>query len=99
MAKLAEFVIPTALRRHPKAGTMQKLLAQIMKFGVVGVIATVIDFGIMNLLHYGLGLNILIANTYLDGSYSVISPNISLDAQVMQKMFKQSPFPCGVPSH
>lgn len=42
---------------------MQKLLAQIMKFGVVGVVATVIDFGIMNLLHYGLGLNILIANT------------------------------------
>ena len=42
---------------------MQKLLAQIMKFGVVGVIATVIDYGIMNLLHYGLGLNILIANT------------------------------------
>ena len=29
---------------------MQKLLAQIMKFGVVGVVATVIDFGIMNLL-------------------------------------------------
>ena len=54
---------PTASPRHPKAGTMQKLLAQIMKFGVVGVIATVIDFGIMNLLHYGLGLNILIANT------------------------------------
>ena len=46
-----------------KAGTMQKLLAQIMKFGVVGVVATVIDFGIMNLLHYGLGFNILIANT------------------------------------
>lgn len=34
---------------------MQKLLAQIMKFGVVGVVATVIDFGIMNLLHYGRG--------------------------------------------
>ena len=47
----AKFVIPTAPRRHS------------MKFGVVGVIATVIDFGIMNLLHYGLGLNILIANT------------------------------------
>ena len=63
MAKLAEFVIPAALRRQLKAGTMQKLLAQIMKFGIVGVIATVIDFGIMNLLHYGLGLNILFANT------------------------------------
>ena len=42
---------------------MGKLLAQIMKFGVVGVIATVIDFGVMNLLHYGLHLDILIANT------------------------------------
>ena len=42
---------------------MGKLLAQIMKFGIVGVVATVIDFGVMNLLHYGLHLNILIANT------------------------------------
>ena len=33
------------------------------QFGVVGVIATVIDFGVMNLLHYGLHLDILIANT------------------------------------
>lgn len=42
---------------------MGKLVAQIMKFGVVGVIATVIDFGVMNILYYGLGLGILIANT------------------------------------
>lgn len=42
---------------------MGKLVAQIMKFGVVGVIATVIDFGVMNILYYGLGLDILIANT------------------------------------
>ena len=42
---------------------MGKLLAQIMKFGIVGVIATVIDFGVMNLLHYGLHLDILVANT------------------------------------
>ncbi len=42
---------------------MGKLIAQIMKFGVVGVIATVIDFGVMNILYYGLGLDILVANT------------------------------------
>lgn len=34
-----------------------------MKFGIVGVIATVIDFGIMNILHYGLGVDVVIANT------------------------------------
>ncbi|EJW91615.1 GtrA family protein, partial [gut metagenome] len=43
--------------------TMRTLLAQLAKFGVVGVAATVIDFGVMNLLHYALHLDILIANT------------------------------------
>lgn len=43
--------------------SLKNLIAQIMKFGVVGVIATVIDFGIMNILHYGLGMDVVIANT------------------------------------
>lgn len=42
---------------------MKSLFAQIAKFGIVGVIATVTDFGVMNLLHYGLHLDILFANT------------------------------------
>ena len=42
---------------------MKTLLAQLAKFGVVGVVATVIDFGVMNLLHYGAHLDILFANT------------------------------------
>ena len=42
---------------------MKTLLAQLAKFGVVGVVATVIDFGIMNLLHYGLQLDIIFSNT------------------------------------
>lgn len=42
---------------------MKTLLAQLAKFGVVGVVATVIDFGVMNLLHYGMHIDILIANT------------------------------------
>ncbi len=42
---------------------MGKLIAQIMKFGVVGVVATIIDFAVMNLLYYVLGLDILVANT------------------------------------
>ncbi len=47
----------------------------------------------------GHGGNFLIANTYLDGSYSEIYPNISQDEEGMKKMFKQFSFPCGVPSH
>lgn len=47
----------------------------------------------------GHGGNFLIANTYLDGSYSEVYPNISRDEEGMKKMFKQFSFPCGVPSH
>lgn len=42
---------------------MKTLLAQLAKFGIVGVIATLIDFGVMNLLHYGAHLDFLVANT------------------------------------
>lgn len=42
---------------------MGRLLAQVAKFGVVGVIATVIDFGVMDILHYGLSVGIIPANT------------------------------------
>ena len=47
----------------------------------------------------GLGGNFMIANTYLEGTYSEIYPNISQDEEGMQKLFKQFSFPCGVPSH
>lgn len=42
---------------------MNTLLAQLAKFGIVGVLATVIDFGVMNLLHYGLHFDLLVSNT------------------------------------
>ncbi len=41
----------------------------------------------------------LVANTYLEGTYSEIYPNISQDAMGMKKLFKQFSFPGGVPSH
>lgn len=47
----------------------------------------------------GHGGNFLIANTYLEGTYSEVYPNISQDEEGMKKMFKQFSFPCGVPSH
>ena len=41
----------------------------------------------------------LIANTYLEGSYSMFYPNISQDESGMKKLFKQFSFPGGVSSH
>ena len=41
----------------------------------------------------------LVANTYLEGTYSEVYPNISQDAAGIQKLFKQFSFPGGIPSH
>lgn len=41
----------------------------------------------------------LIANTYLEGTYSEFYPHIPQNAEGMKKLFKQFSFPGGVPSH
>jgi xylulose-5-phosphate/fructose-6-phosphate phosphoketolase len=41
----------------------------------------------------------LVANTYLEGSYSEIYPNISQDEEGMKKLFTQFSFPGGISSH
>src|SRR5688572_30138468 len=41
----------------------------------------------------------LVANAYLEGTYSEVYPNISQDAGGMQRLFKQFSFPGGIPSH
>ncbi|MGO4724401.1 phosphoketolase [Inquilinus sp. 2KB_12] len=41
----------------------------------------------------------MVANTYLEGSYSEIYPDISPDAEGMRKLFRQFSFPGGIPSH
>ncbi|NNC67091.1 MAG: phosphoketolase family protein [Gammaproteobacteria bacterium] len=41
----------------------------------------------------------LVANTWLEGSYSEFYPNITMDAEGMKKLFKQFSFPGGIGSH
>ena len=41
----------------------------------------------------------LVGNTYLEGSYSEIYPNISQDTAGLKKLFKQFSFPGGISSH
>jgi xylulose-5-phosphate/fructose-6-phosphate phosphoketolase len=41
----------------------------------------------------------LVANTWLEGTYSEVYPNISQDVEGMRRLFKQFSFPGGIPSH
>ncbi len=41
----------------------------------------------------------LVANTYLEGTYSELYPNISQTEEGLKKLFKQFSFPGGIPSH
>ena len=47
----------------------------------------------------GHGGNFFVANSYLEGTYSEVYPNITEDESGMQKLFKQFSFPGGVSSH
>jgi len=41
----------------------------------------------------------VVANVYLEGTYSEVYPEISRDAEGLKKLFKQFSFPGGIPSH
>lgn len=47
----------------------------------------------------GHGGQVMVSNSYLDGSYTEIYPEITQDLQGMKKLFKQFSFPGGVASH
>ena len=41
----------------------------------------------------------IVANTYLEGTYSELYPNVTQDTEGMSKLFRQFSFPGGIPSH
>ena len=41
----------------------------------------------------------IVANTYLEGTYTEFYPNIATSEQGLQRLFKQFSFPGGIPSH
>jgi len=57
------------------------------------------DLNMIYITGPGHGGPALVANTYLEGTYSEIYPNITQDAEGMRKLFKQFSFPGGIPSH
>ncbi len=57
------------------------------------------DLNMIDITGPGHGGPGLVANTWLEGSYSELYPEISQDEQGMKKLFRQFSFPGGIPSH
>jgi xylulose-5-phosphate/fructose-6-phosphate phosphoketolase len=57
------------------------------------------DLNMIYIAGPGHGGPALVANTYLEGTYTEIYPHISRDTTGLQKLFKQFSFPGGIPSH
>jgi len=57
------------------------------------------DLNVLYITGPGHGGPGLVANTYLEGTYSEVYPNISQDEEGIKRLFKQFSFPGGIPSH
>lgn len=57
------------------------------------------DLNILYVCGPGHGGPGMVANTYLEGTYSEIYPDISQDTEGLRKLFRQFSFPGGIPSH
>ncbi|HBL76235.1 MAG: phosphoketolase [Bacteroidetes bacterium GWF2_42_66] len=57
------------------------------------------DLNVIYIAGPGHGGPALVANTYLEGTYSEVYPSISQDSVGMKKLFTQFSFPGGIPSH
>src|SRR6266851_4243873 len=57
------------------------------------------DLNVMFVTGPGHGAPGIVANTYLEGTYSEFYPNISRDTEGLKRLFMQFSFPGGIPSH
>ena len=57
------------------------------------------DLDMIYLSGPGHGGNAMVAQDWLDGTYTEVYPNITQDEDGMRKLFKQFSFPGGIPSH
>src|SRR5437763_4915155 len=57
------------------------------------------DLDMMYIIGPGHGGPSLVAQAYLEGTYTEVYPNITQDEEGIRKLFKQFSFPGGIPSH
>ena len=57
------------------------------------------DLDVIFIAGPGHGGPALVANTYLEGTYTQMYPDVTQDAEGMRRLFRQFSFPGGIPSH
>jgi xylulose-5-phosphate/fructose-6-phosphate phosphoketolase len=57
------------------------------------------DLSVLPVIGPGHGGPALVANTWLEGSYSELYPEVPRNAEGMRRLFRQFSFPGGIPSH
>ncbi|MES1196514.1 MAG: phosphoketolase, partial [Steroidobacter sp.] len=57
------------------------------------------DLNMIYICGPGHGGPVVVANTYLEGTYSEVYPHITRDEAGLRKLFTQFSFPGGIPSH
>jgi xylulose-5-phosphate/fructose-6-phosphate phosphoketolase len=95
------------LRRPLQAGHIKKMLlghwgttpGQNFIYTHLNRIISQYELNMMYISGPGHGGPALIAQTYLEGTYSEIYPDVSQDEAGLKKLFRQFSFPGGIPSH
>ncbi len=85
--------------KHKIIGHWGTVPGQTMIYTHLNRIINKYDLNMIYLSGPGHGGNAPVSGTYLEGSYSEIYPEVSLNEEGMQKLFKRFSFPGGISSH
>ena len=95
---LREPLSPPHLKHNP-AGHWGTVPGQTFIYTHLNRVITRYDLNMIYVCGPGHGGSALLAQTYLEGTYSELYPNVSQDEEGMRRLFRQFSFPGGVGSH
>lgn len=91
-------IVPSDIKVHP-IGHWGTIAGQNFIYAHLNRVINKYDVNMFYIEGPGHGGQVMVSNSYLDGSYSEIYPDITQDKQGMQRLFKQFSWPGGVASH
>ena len=85
--------------KHTPVGHWGTVPGQNFIYTHLNRVITKYDLNMIYVCGPGHGGSAVLAQTYLEGTYSEVYPNVSQDEEGMRKLFQQFSFPGGVGSH